>query len=332
MGTDKTANPDPKAAVAELWGEAATRNQPRGWLDSPIAVREYVEPRWGSSNGESWVRALARRLEIPPGGTWLSMGCGGGQLEVHLAKEGIFKSMEAFDLSPKAIEAAQRLARDNGLTHLTFRVGDFDELPFQKAQFDVVVMSMSLHHVKELEQLLDRVSQVLKEGGYFLVNEYVGPSQFQFTDLQLAIVAELLATLPERLRQDLATGQLKVRYQKLPIEHWNRWDPSEAIRSADMLPEIEKRFEIVVREDYGGTILALLLEHIVHNFDPHAADDVAFIRLLARIENVLIQNGVLGSDFTLLAMRQLGVRAQLRRGWSSVLPKARSVFLGDAAP
>ena len=48
----------------------------------------------------------------------------------------------------------------------------------------------SLHHVFQLEHLLDEIKQTLKPGGLFVVYEYIGPSQMQFPrrDLELADV------------------------------------------------------------------------------------------------------------------------------------------------
>lgn len=53
-------------------------------------------------------------------------------------------------------------------------------------------------------------------------------------------------------------------------------DPSEAVRSADLLPMMEGRFEILERKNLGGTILMHLLYDIVQNFrwdDPHERRD-----------------------------------------------------------
>jgi hypothetical protein len=165
-------------------------------------------------------------------------------------------------------------------------------------------MNMALHHVKNLEGILDAVWGALKPGGIFVVNEFVGPSQFQFSDLQLAIADAVLAVLPDRWRIDLTSGMPKARYARQPRSHWNVVDPSEAIRSDEIIEQLQARFEVVSRRDYGGTILHLVLEHIVHNFDRSDERDVAGIRLMGLLEDLLIRHGVLESDFTLIAVRK----------------------------
>src|SRR5262249_21258986 len=81
-------------------------------------------------------------------------------------------------------------------------------------------------------------------------------------------------------------------------------DPSEAIRSDIIVGEIEKRFRVIARVDYGGTILNLLLEHIAHNFNREDENDVAILRLLAKAEDLLIRHEILPSDFTVMAMQK----------------------------
>ena len=121
----------------------------------------------------------------------------------------------------------------------------------------------------------------------------------------------------------------------MPVEHWNVADPSEAVRSDLILPEVERLFEIVVRADYGGTILNLLLEHLIHNFDPLDEKDAALVRVLAAAEALLIDSGVLSNDFTAIAARPLdAAREVAARGIappSRLRPLALSSPLGNPA-
>jgi SAM-dependent methyltransferase len=208
------------------------------------------------------------------------------------------------DASAGALEEARRAARAENASALEFVRADLNALDLPRDAFDVVLMNMSLHHVRNLEGTLDAVQGALKPGGILIANEFVGPSQFQFTDLQLAVSAAVLEVLPERWRMDRDTGRPKTRYVRQPRAHWNEVDPSEAIRSDEIVPEVLKRFELLARRDYGGTLLHLALEHVVHNFEAGDERDVAAIRLMGLLEQLLIDHGVLESDFTLLALRK----------------------------
>jgi hypothetical protein len=162
---------------------------------------------------------------------------------------------------------------------------------------------MSLHHVRRLRPLLSQIHGALRPEGWLIVNEFVGPRQFQFTELQLSIVRELLSVLPERYRRT-ETGEIKSEYVRMPVEHWNRADPSEAIRSDRILPELQRRFRVVESIGYGGTILHLLFEHIVQNLDVADEQSMTILRLLGRFEDILIREGVISNDFTFLVARK----------------------------
>jgi ubiquinone/menaquinone biosynthesis C-methylase UbiE len=308
------------ARVAELWGRTATARVEtplRGWLDSPIVLAEYVQPKQTGSATKNWLVGLVERLGIPRTGRWLSLGCGSAGTEIFASQAGLFTSLHALDASDQALVEARRAAAAGGVENLTFARTDLNHVSLPSNAFDVAMMCMSLHHVKNLRGTLSAVRRALKPGGFLLLNEFVGPRQFQFTDLQLGIVRELISILPERLRIDCTTGRSKTEYVRMPVEHWNVADPSEAIRSDEIVEQVGRRFEIVLRADYGGTILGLLLEHIVHNFRPEDPADVSTIRLLARTEDLLIRNGVLTSDYTLIAARK-------RPGWRNRLRSALS--------
>jgi ubiquinone/menaquinone biosynthesis C-methylase UbiE len=305
-------------AVAEIWGDTAVARGGggvvhKGWLDSPLVLRECVNPRLHGQPDVNWLVGLVKRLGIPLTGHWLSLGCGSAGTEIYAARQGLFESMLALDLAERAIEEARRAAAAKAITKIEFGVVDFNRAALEPARFDVVLMCMSLHHVAALEDVLRAVRTSLKPGGYFLINEFVGPRQFQFPDVQLAVVRALLGALPERLRIDSTSGRVKSEYVRLPVEHWQRWDPSEAVRSDEIVPLLHRYFEVALHLPYGGTVLNLLLEHVVQNWQLGEPGDVELFRLLACTEDLLIRNGVLANDFAVMAMRKRSWKSRLRR-------------------
>ncbi|HEY2934274.1 MAG TPA: class I SAM-dependent methyltransferase [Acidobacteriota bacterium] len=301
--------------VGDFWGKTAAdraENPIQGWLDSKIVLEAYVQPRQTGSPHTNWLAGVMERLHIPKDGRWLSLGCGSAGLEIFASKLGSFRSLLGLDVSEAALEQARKDAASQGIRNIEFEVADLNSLQLAPETFDVVLMAMSLHHIRELRHTLIQIERTLKPGGFFIINEYIGPRQFQFSDLQLNLVKELLAALPERWRKDFAGGGIKREYRKMPLEYWEAADPSEAIRSDLIVREIERRFRIIDRRDYGGAILHLLLEHIVHNFDEADEKDVAVIRLLGKFEEILGRHGVLRSDFTVMVMKKRAGRSILR--------------------
>jgi len=293
--------------VGDLWGrvaEARADAPVKGWADPPIVIENILEPRLTPGRRGHWLLGVADEVPIPRGGRWASLGCGSAGTEVFAAGQGLFQSLLALDASPKALAEARKAAVAARVDNLEFGEANLNDLDLPREAFDVVLMNMSLHHVKNLEGTLDVVRDALRPAGFVVVNEFVGPAQFQFTDVQVAIANEILGVLPDRWRMDSTTGRAKTEYVRQPRDYWNLTDPSEAVRSDEIVPQLERRFEVVLSRDYGGTILHLVLEHIVHNFDRGEEKDVAAIRLLGLLEDLLIRHGVLESDFTLRVLRK----------------------------
>ena len=80
-------------------------------------------------------------------------------------------------------------------------------------------------------------------------------------------------------------------------------DPSEAVRSDEILPVLSSDFDFVEKIEWGGNIAQFVLAGIAGNFSDEDADSVRLIRLIFDIEQALIQCGELSSDFAYLVAR-----------------------------
>jgi 2-polyprenyl-3-methyl-5-hydroxy-6-metoxy-1,4-benzoquinol methylase len=107
---------------------------------------------------------LCERLELPRALKWLSLGCGSAGQEIQAARPGLFATMEAIDLSPVSLQIAREQVQAQGVESIEFRE-DLNRIEPRKGRFEVVVMSMSPHHVDKLERLLDQIEQTFVPGG-----------------------------------------------------------------------------------------------------------------------------------------------------------------------
>lgn len=73
-------------------------------------------------------------------------------------------------------------------------------------------------------------------------------------------------------------------------------DPSEAVRSAEIVPLLRQHFDIREYKPLGGTILQFLLADIAGNFEPDEAG-ARLLEMLFAIEDALIDAGHIESDF-----------------------------------
>lgn len=270
------------------------------WQDHPV-INEHINTRVSGDPAVNWLDMFARDFGGHGFECALNLGCGFGDLEAHAFSRGLIQRFTSIDVSGKAIaEAKERLCGHD----VDFRREDINRLRSEPETYDVIFAAASLHHFTELELVLDRVRGNLKPGGFFVFDEYVGPSRFQWRHEQLRIINELLAALQPRHRRDLRSGRgrRKKRVFMPPLDETSRDSPFEAVRSEEILDMVEERFEIVIKKNYGGAILHPLLDGIAGNFG-ESDEDVSLLGRLAGLERELERAGVIGSDFTVVVAR-----------------------------
>ena len=110
------------------------------------------------------------------------------------------------------------------------------------------------------------------------------------------IINDVLAIFPQRYRTSLFAndGRTIDFYAPSPIEHFEKFDPSEAIRSAEIINTLKLHFDILEIRPYGGAILHMLMSGIMGNFDENIDVDVAIIQIIATFEETLEKVGAIG--------------------------------------
>ena len=228
----------------------------------------------------------------------ITLGCGTGDLERGLSKYGFAAVHEAVDLSDHAILAARQAAAAQQLRHIQYRAADLNSLRLEPDSYDVVFGVSSIHHVENLENLFSQVHAALRPGGLFFLDEYVGPTRFQWTDVQLRLMNEQLRKLPESLRRSVSErGKVKTEVIRKTLDYMKASDPSEAVRSADIVPLLRQHFKVVEFKGYGGSLLHELLFDIAGNFAQANDGSLARLEELFRIEDDLLESGTLPHDF-----------------------------------
>ena len=242
----------------------------------------------------------------------ISIGCGTGRKEIQWAETGKFKSIEGYDVSDSRIGFARELGRKSKWReHLSFKVGNLYELEFAPESYDIVIFDNSLHHCTPLGQAVDRAGKWLTAGGILVVNEYVGPNRFQWTDDQVAITNALLQILPARLRRT-RDGRLKDRMLRPGWLVIRLNDPSEAAESESIPGVLEKQFETLEVKPYGGTILANLLKDIAHNFSGDDRESQDWLGFLFDAEDRLIESKRVSSDYIFGVYRKRNSKLSIR--------------------
>jgi SAM-dependent methyltransferase len=293
-----TAPTSRQKKVSDWWSNEAARHAADGsymldWTCSPLIVR-VLNRRATGSEDLNWLQWVKARL---PGGKVdlaLSVGCGRGMLERDALDQGLCVRMEGIDIAPGAIEIAVREAGD---LPVTYRVADLQKDDLEPGRYDAVFCASTLHHIKDLGHCLAQISDSLKDEGVFVLSEYAGPSRFQWEPGQLRRVMDVYSFLPASYRYNVIASGTVFFPERPGIAEMVEGDPSEAVRSAEMLEVVDWYFERVARLDTGGTLLNPLLSGIAGNFEVEAPLDSSYLLLASLLEEMLIEAGAMTSDF-----------------------------------
>jgi SAM-dependent methyltransferase len=247
--------PDSGGAVARYWDENREKAKDPGyWMAHPLCRQEIN--RRVSGNPHEWPLDWFKRVHAArPFERGVSWGCGLGAFERAAIRTGIVRAMDAFDISPKSLEDARREAEKEGISGIEYGIGDFDDPRLGDGRYDIVFFHASLHHVRRLGRLFRALRRALGPGGAVYVDEYVGPSRSEWTRERLEKAQRHLETVPDAARLDARIA--------LPIE---RNDPSEAIRSGEIVSYLRQHFELAEWRPYGGQLAALVFPSVAREW------------------------------------------------------------------
>jgi SAM-dependent methyltransferase len=215
---------------------------------------------------------------------------------------GATQRIEGTDVSEERIAEAERCRIAAGIEG-RFYVSDANRQALPANTYDLIVSTHSFHHFVELEHVMEQVHEALTPDGLFILEEFVGPTQFQWTDLQMHLVKTRLARIPEHLRM-FRWGALKNEEGRPTPEQVVAESPFESIRSSEIFPLFKKYFDVVAIRKLGGTLQHLLYNGITHHFRPDDAEAVQHVNGICALENALVDHNIIPSDFMLLAGRR----------------------------
>jgi ArsR family transcriptional regulator len=138
------------------------RDKVRGYFDELAGRfgRNYVP-------GRSWKGLAETLLQLMPPMVIADLGAGEGTFSQLLAQRA--KRVIAVDNSPKMVEFGSRLARENGIENLEYRVGDLEAPPIDAGSVDLAFFSQSLHHAIHPAGAVAAAANLLKPGGRIVI-------------------------------------------------------------------------------------------------------------------------------------------------------------------
>ncbi len=292
----------PEKRVTAAWQHVSA--PPKNWWDIP-AVRHRWNRMITGDEQQSPVEWVVSRWLSGTEYRAFSPGCGTGHRELRWAATGKFRHILAMDLSPTRIRLARQRAREAGLSHVVqFEVGNVFSHQMPDASLDVIIVEDALHHFAPVEEAVRRFHRWLKPGGLIIVNEFVGPRRFQWPEQQVKLATAALQLLPEEHRRLYRSGRVKQRvYRPGLLRMWLQ-DPSEAVESDQILPALQRYFQIETLRGYGGTLLALIFNGIAQHFVEETPQTHRYLELLFGIEDYFLQQDLLPHDYVFVVGRK----------------------------
>ena len=229
--------------ASRFWDREILAPTHTSWMEHP-EIREYINSYTDHQWPMDWFRSqVGRTFRLG-----LSIGCGGGALERDIVRKDVCERIDAFDASLGSLRLASEQAAAEGLAdRIRYFAADFNRVLLPRSTYDIVFVHQALHHVSRIERLFSQIIGTLRPGGILYIDEYVGPSRDDWNDTIFRLYRERYARVPREAR--------KLEAALLPIQPD---DPSEAIRSSEIVPQLRKGFRVLHERGYGGNLLAVL--------------------------------------------------------------------------
>jgi SAM-dependent methyltransferase len=273
----------------------AARVDHLAFWQSPV-VREAINRRiTGDPAKGPEVYFAERHGPAVPAPHALSLRTSDSRLETALVQgEGQCAQVTGLDVEEQRVQSANAGVPEALRKRVRFQQGDV--MRWQPPEpLGAVIARSVLHRQGELEAVLERIAEMLAPGGLVFVDEFVGPSRFQWTDAQLEAINRLLASLPEELLVDLGAGdgRYKRSVGRPDPEAHTRSNPHDAVCSDRIVNGLDERLERVEVSLYGGAVYHQLFTRIMGNF----AGQPELVGVLMEMDALLTDTGVLASDY-----------------------------------
>lgn len=117
--------------------------------------------------GRSWEGIGHFLLHLTPKITIADLGAGEGLMSQLLARRA--EKVICVDNSEKMVEFGSELAKKNGFTNLSYKLGDIEDVPLKDASVDLALLSQALHHAPHPEKAVAEAFRILKPGGQLII-------------------------------------------------------------------------------------------------------------------------------------------------------------------
>ena len=282
--------------VSSKWDKAAPPSE-GAWYTNKLVVSTFQKRLAGA--GTNWVEHLKARYGARR--NCISIGCGDGGVEAQMVQAGLCHTMQGIDLSPVRIQRANAAVPLYLHGRLNFSVSNAEK-DIRGKDFDMVLFTHSLHHISNLESMARAIKhRIMSNDGVMVLQEYVGPVRWQFSEEVLYLMHQFLFHLtikyPSHAEMLRKCSKMWDGKQFIPpnAEAVKADDPSETVHSNMIVPVLLNHFHLVEHVPLGGNFFQWLF----HGCWARLTDDTgnAMVGDMLEYEMFLVEQNIVISEY-----------------------------------
>lgn len=290
--------------IAKKWDEHKNTFQQGGaWHEHPLLVKTYQQ-RLASGNKNMVSHLLDQNGKKQ---NCLSIGCGDGGIEIDMVSSGLCQKMKGIDLSPVRIQEANSKIPPDLTDRVVFNVGNAEN-DFFGNEYDLVLFTHALHHIFDLEKMIDAITErILGESGILVLEEYVGPVRWQFPQHHLDYMSEFLKNIEKKYPHRVESLRKNPLWNGLSFttpdaELVRKDDPSETVRSNEIIPVLSQKMNLIEDVPLGGNFFQWMFHNVYNSLKDDEGNKI--VESMLETEMKLIKDGSLQSDYVFQVWKQ----------------------------
>ena len=132
-------------------------------------AKDWDKKQTTLDKSDACINHLKEKIDFSNIKNILDYGCGTGLIAFNLVEEN--NKVLGLDNSTGMIKEFNKKVKEKNLSNIKAKKHNILEEDLPKNSFDLIVISMSLHHIEDIDMFFKKSFEALKNGGYICVND-----------------------------------------------------------------------------------------------------------------------------------------------------------------
>lgn len=132
-------------------------------------AKDWDKKQTTLDKSDACINHLKEKIDFSNIKNILDYGCGTGLIAFNLVEEN--NEVLGLDNSIGMVEEFNKKVKEKNLSNIKAKKHNILEEDLPKNSFDLIVISMSLHHIEDIDMFFKKSFEALKNGGYICIND-----------------------------------------------------------------------------------------------------------------------------------------------------------------